>query len=218
MKPVTILKIALALLSVTCIFNIPYGYYQLYRFIALGSFIYLAYAEQEDKGWMIVWLISALLVQPFFKASLGREVWILVDIIWAILLVISALKSVRSNRKKVDYDSVVNNSISSITDLVKSPINWFIVKKHHSNMSELMFVPLFLNILLLIVAVFGLFGSLVDFNRGFLVDDFGDRMYDKDFERGLWGLVISNFKLLIATVIYPSLVHLYFYLKKKSIS
>jgi hypothetical protein len=96
MKSVSILKIALAVVSVACVFDMPYGYYQLYRFIALGAFVYLAYAEHDNKEWMTVWIISALLVQPFFKVALGRDVWNIVDILWAILLMISAFKKVES--------------------------------------------------------------------------------------------------------------------------
>jgi hypothetical protein len=97
MKSVSILKIALAVVSIACVFDMPYGYYQLYRFIALGAFVYLAYAEHDNKEWMTVWIISALLVQPFFKVALGRDVWNIVDILWAILLLISAFKKVKSN-------------------------------------------------------------------------------------------------------------------------
>jgi hypothetical protein len=87
-----LLKLGLAALSLLCIIDMPYGYYQLYRFLALGVFLYLAYEEQDKKEWMIVWLMSALLVQPIFKIALGREIWNLVDIAFALILIISAFK------------------------------------------------------------------------------------------------------------------------------
>jgi hypothetical protein len=90
-----IIKIILAILSLVCLLDMPYGYYQLYRFIAVGIFSYLAYIEREDKGWMIIWIISALLIQPFYKVALGRFIWNIVDVIWAILLIFSIF-----NRKK----------------------------------------------------------------------------------------------------------------------
>ncbi|MDB9882854.1 hypothetical protein OAD66_06945 [Bacteroidia bacterium] len=92
MKPDRILKIVLAIASLICVLDMPYGYYQLYRFIALGAFLYLAYTEQENKGWLSIWIISALLVQPFFKVALGRDIWNIVDVIFAVLLVISVKK------------------------------------------------------------------------------------------------------------------------------
>ena len=87
-----LLKLGLAALSLLCIIDMPYGYYQLYRFLALGVFLYLAYEEQDKKEWMIVWLMTSLLVQPIFKIALGREIWNLVDIAFALILIISAFK------------------------------------------------------------------------------------------------------------------------------
>jgi len=58
---------SLAALSLLCIIDMPYGYYQLFRFLALGVFLYLAYEEQDKKEWMIVWLMSALWYNPFSK-------------------------------------------------------------------------------------------------------------------------------------------------------
>ena len=87
-----LLTLGLAAFSLLCILDLPYGYYQLYRFLPLGVFLYLAHEEQDKKEWMIVWLMSALLVQPIFKIALGREIWNLVDIAFALILIISAFK------------------------------------------------------------------------------------------------------------------------------
>ena len=94
-----LLKLGLAALSLLCIIDMPYGFYQLYRFLALGVFLYLAYEEQDKKEWMIVWLMSALLVQPIFKIALGREIWNMVDIAFALILVISAFKKEQTVKK-----------------------------------------------------------------------------------------------------------------------
>ena len=94
-----LLKLGLGALSLLCIIDMPYGYYQLYRFLALGVFLYLAYEEQDKKEWMIVWLMSALLVQPIFKIALGREIWNMVDIAFALILVISAFKKEQTVKK-----------------------------------------------------------------------------------------------------------------------
>ena len=56
--------------------------------VAMG----LAINEKDNQAWMFVWIVSALLVQPFFKASLGREIWNIVDVVWAVILVISIIK------------------------------------------------------------------------------------------------------------------------------
>ena len=91
-----IVKIVLAIMSLVCLLDMPYGYYQLYRFVAMGAFFYLAYAEQERKEWMVVWIVSGLLVQPFFKVALGRDIWNIVDGIWAVLLIVSTFNKTLS--------------------------------------------------------------------------------------------------------------------------
>ena len=85
-------------MSLVCLLDMPYGYYQLYRFIAMGTFFWLAYAEQERKEWMVVWIVSGLLVQPFFKVALGRDIWNIVDVIWAILLIVSIFSKPKQKR------------------------------------------------------------------------------------------------------------------------
>ncbi|HRN70872.1 MAG TPA: hypothetical protein PLS49_06865 [Candidatus Woesebacteria bacterium] len=73
----------------------PYGYYQLVRFIALVTFLYLAYSaytrDRSSEAYTFIGL--AILFQPLVKISLGRTLWNIVDIVVAIGLVISTLKS-----------------------------------------------------------------------------------------------------------------------------
>ena len=61
----------------------PYGFYQLIRFIALVGFGILAYQTYKKKKMeeMILYGVLALLFQPFFKISLGRDLWNTVDVI-----------------------------------------------------------------------------------------------------------------------------------------
>lgn len=96
----TKLKIILAVLSLICVFDMPYGFYQLYRVVAMVFFSYLFYVEIENKGWNLIWLISAILVQPIFKISIGRDLWNIIDIIFAILLIVSTL----TINKKISND------------------------------------------------------------------------------------------------------------------
>jgi hypothetical protein len=69
----------------------PYGFYQLVRFVAFIGFGILAYkANQEnDNTEMIIYGGLALLFQPIFKIALGREIWNIVDVIVAIGLIAS---------------------------------------------------------------------------------------------------------------------------------
>jgi hypothetical protein len=84
-----IIKIALAILFFLCLLDMPYGYYELVRFIALISFGILAYnaGEKKNKTEMIIYVGLALLFQPFFKIALGRELWNIIDVIVGIGLI-----------------------------------------------------------------------------------------------------------------------------------
>jgi hypothetical protein len=85
-----IIKIGLALLLLGCLADMPYGYFQLVRFCGMAGFAYLAVAYwEEENSWGIIFLLSAILINPFFKISLGRELWNVIDVIWAILLLVS---------------------------------------------------------------------------------------------------------------------------------
>ena len=92
-----ILKILLAILSIICLLNMPYGYYQLYRFVAMGIFFTIAFKEKKSENWKIFWIFSGLLVQPFLKIPLGREIWNGLDVFWAITLVYSSFKKINLN-------------------------------------------------------------------------------------------------------------------------
>ncbi|MFA5620634.1 MAG: DUF6804 family protein [Weeksellaceae bacterium] len=88
------IKIILAVLLFACLLDMPYGFYQLVRFVALVGFGVLAYqANQQGKQTeMIIYGALALLFQPFFKIALGRELWNVVDVIVGVGLIISLLK------------------------------------------------------------------------------------------------------------------------------
>ena len=85
-----IIKVVLTILFIGCLFDMPYGYFQLIRFLGMVGFGILAFNQyQKNQSWFITWLASAILINPIFKISLGREIWNIVDIIWAILLLVS---------------------------------------------------------------------------------------------------------------------------------
>jgi hypothetical protein len=87
----TLIKIALAVLLILCLFHMPYGYYQFFRFAAIIGFAILAYYEYERKNipLVIVFVALALLFQPLVKVALGRQVWNIVDVIVAVGLIVT---------------------------------------------------------------------------------------------------------------------------------
>ena len=85
------IKVGLAILFFLCLFDMPYGYYQLVRFMALVGFTILAYKanEQGQKTEAIIYVCLAILFQPLFKIALGREIWNVVDVIVGVGLIAS---------------------------------------------------------------------------------------------------------------------------------
>lgn len=94
------MKVVVAVLLLLCLADMPYGFYQLVRFAAMAAFGYLAYDyfKQKRDGLGVVFVLLALLFQPFFKVSLGRAVWNCVDIVVAIGLFYLIVTSI--NKKK----------------------------------------------------------------------------------------------------------------------
>jgi len=89
-----LIKIVLAVLFFVCLLDMPYGYFQLVRFIALVGFSILAYQANQhgQQTEMFIYIGLAILFQPLVKISLGRQLWNIVDVIVGICLIISIFK------------------------------------------------------------------------------------------------------------------------------
>ena len=85
------IKVALAILFFLCLLDMPYGYYQLIRFLALVGFAILAYKsyQRQENTITIVYVGLAILFQPLLKISLGRELWNIVDVVVGLGLIVS---------------------------------------------------------------------------------------------------------------------------------
>jgi hypothetical protein len=95
-----LIKLSLAALLLICLFQMPYGFYQLFRYIALVGFAILAYYEYERKNipLVIVYVGLVLLFQPIAKVALGRQALMVVDVVVAIGLII--IMVTRNYKKK----------------------------------------------------------------------------------------------------------------------
>lgn len=93
-----VIKLVIAILLLLCLIDMPYGFYQFVRFISTAAFAYLSYvhikAKQEVYG--IIFVLLALLFQPFFKIALGRTIWNIIDIIVAIGLICLIIRSIKT--------------------------------------------------------------------------------------------------------------------------
>lgn len=97
-----IIKVILAVLLLLCLAPMPYGYYQLVRFVAMLVFAYLAYChfKSEEGGLGFLFVALALLFQPFFKIALGRTLWNIMDVLIAIGLIFLVVKGKGKTRKQ----------------------------------------------------------------------------------------------------------------------
>jgi hypothetical protein len=91
MKIESVIKVILAALLLLCMFNMPYGYYQFVRFLAMIGLAILAYKsyERQEKIMAIVYVGFAILFQPLIKISLGSEIWNIVDAIVGLGLIVT---------------------------------------------------------------------------------------------------------------------------------
>jgi predicted membrane protein len=94
------IKIILAVAFFICLFNMPYGYYELVRFAALVGFGILAYNSHKNNNtaFVVIYVALALLFQPFFKIALGRTLWNIVDVVVGLFLIISLIKNKEENK------------------------------------------------------------------------------------------------------------------------
>jgi hypothetical protein len=88
-------KIILAVLLFGCLLDMPYAYFQFVRFVSTAGFAYFAYEayEQKNQRDLIIFIVLALLFQPFEKIALGRELWNVVDVVVAIYLIMGVFNS-----------------------------------------------------------------------------------------------------------------------------
>ena len=102
-----IIKIILAVLFFICLLPMPYGYYQLVRFLAMASFAALAYfaSDKENKIEMIIYIVLTILFQPLFKFAFGRTLWNAIDVVVGIGLIASILLDKPPNTSPPPQDS-----------------------------------------------------------------------------------------------------------------
>lgn len=79
----------LAALMLLCLAPMPYGYFQLVRFVAMVAFGLMAYRYYVGHKAIaaVVFGVLALLFQPIYKIALGRATWNVIDVLVAGLLV-----------------------------------------------------------------------------------------------------------------------------------
>ena len=87
MKQVYLILAAMLLL---CLAPMPYGYFNLVRFVMMVACGWMAYQYYQGQKTVGTWVfgILAMLFQPMYKITLGRTVWNIVDVIVAIFFIV----------------------------------------------------------------------------------------------------------------------------------
>jgi len=69
----------------------PYGYYILLRYVSCAVFAFLSVRLYfaGKSGWTWVFATVAVIFNPFFPVNLGRQIWAVLDIIAAGMLITS---------------------------------------------------------------------------------------------------------------------------------
>ncbi len=71
--------------------KLPYDYYKLLRFIVFGTASYGAFMSIKIKvyGWIWILGIIALIFNPIIPVYLSKGIWAVIDIITALIFIIS---------------------------------------------------------------------------------------------------------------------------------
>lgn len=86
------IKLSSSILFIGCLFDMPYGYFQIVRTIGMVGFIWLFNIDNE-RDEKYVWIASAILINPIIKIPLGRELWNIIDVIWVIIFIYTTIKN-----------------------------------------------------------------------------------------------------------------------------
>ena len=88
--PRILIKLLLIGVFLGCLARMPYSYYQLTRFVALAGFVVLFVLDYRDKRYVGAVLsgMGVVLFNPFFKATFKREVWQVIDVWMAGVLLV----------------------------------------------------------------------------------------------------------------------------------
>lgn len=88
------IQLATSVILLLCFLPMPYGFYMIVRIVTMFVclFLMLGYYSVGKKELAATFGVIALLFQPIVKIALGRELWLLVDLVVAILLFVLALK------------------------------------------------------------------------------------------------------------------------------
>ncbi len=96
---INLLKIIMAILLAICFLKLPYGYYQFLRFAGTISFLLLAFQSKDNLIFKIIWIGSAVLLNPIFKIYFIKSIWNIIDFALAFILIVSIFIKTKNQKR-----------------------------------------------------------------------------------------------------------------------
>ncbi|MBL7086650.1 MAG: hypothetical protein ISS28_06095 [Candidatus Cloacimonetes bacterium] len=83
---ISVIFLFLALLE-----GLPYGFFTLLRLVVFGTTAYLTWLayRSEKQAWIWIFGFLVLVFNPLIPLHLGRDLWVVVDLLVAVFLIIS---------------------------------------------------------------------------------------------------------------------------------
>lgn len=83
-----IIKIAIIVLLIGCLFKVPYSYFIVTRVLVCTGFYLLGFKMEQKSNMQTILVFGIILFQPIFKIPFGRFVWNIIDVCVAALMLI----------------------------------------------------------------------------------------------------------------------------------
>lgn len=109
-----VVKFVTAALLLLAIASIPIGYYTFLRIVVCIASVYMAIAYFENKKPLaIIFGAIAILFNPILPIYLSKEIWIPIDVITAIIFVVSIFFRLRKTKEMrfCDYHGYLLNKL-----------------------------------------------------------------------------------------------------------
>jgi len=83
--------IPIILLFLAMIEGLPYGFFTLLRLVVFGTTVFLSWLayKSERHAWTWIFGFIALVFNPLIPLYLGRDLWVVIDLLVAIFLIVS---------------------------------------------------------------------------------------------------------------------------------
>jgi len=123
MSKITTLKSVAIIMLFIALFNNPYGYYQILRWVVCGITAYLAYAYYKENNktvWIWIFIGIAILFNPIFVIHLDREIWSFLNVVVILILFINIFKFKENQDKTKNCTSKLQTSDKNPNDEIIS--------------------------------------------------------------------------------------------------